>query len=151
MVKLYKMIKIKKTIVPRDIILVKERKMKVMLANRRRHHRYPVTVQLSVRFGTNFLEGTECSDISFGGMCVVLNERINIKSSEGVVMLAQQCGEEIIFFESDFVRLWDNRVFFNRNDTRMGIRFKNVDMKNFDNLCKIISYQDELHKVEQKA
>lgn len=114
-----------------------------MFKNRRKYQRYPVTVQISVRFGENFLEGSECSDISLGGMCVVVNEKIKEKSNNGVVMLVQKCGDEVIFFESDFVRLWDNLVYFNSKDTRLGIRFRNVDMKNFDSLCKIISYQEE--------
>lgn len=114
-----------------------------MFKNRRKYQRYPVTVQVSVRYGENFLEGTECSDISLGGMCVVVNDKIEQKFDAGVVMLVQKCGEETVFFESDFVRLWDNLVYFNKNDTRLGIRFKNIDPKNFDSLCKILSFQGE--------
>ena len=114
-----------------------------MFKNRRKDQRYPITVQVSVRFGENFLEGTECSDISLGGMCVVVNNKINKNYTSGVVMLVQKWGKETVFFESDFVRLWDNLVYFNSNDTRLGIRFKNIDKENFDSLCKILSFQEE--------
>ncbi|MGD9200356.1 MAG: PilZ domain-containing protein [Chitinispirillia bacterium] len=120
-----------------------------MFKNRRKHQRYPITVQVSVRFGDNFLEGSECSDISLGGMCVVVNDKISKNNNAGVVMLVQKCGEETVFFESDFVRLWDNLVYTDSNDTRLGIRFKNIDQKNFDSLCKILSFQEEENLKDQ--
>ena len=45
--------------------------------DRRKEARYPVTEQLSVRFNDNFLNGTECSDISLGGMCIVFEDKID--------------------------------------------------------------------------
>ena len=114
-----------------------------MFKNRRKDQRYPITVQVSVKIGDSFLEGTECSDISLGGMCVVVNNKINRNYTSGIVVLVQKCGEETVSFESDFVRLWDNLVYFDSNDTRLGIRFKNIDKDNFDSLCKILSFQEE--------
>lgn len=112
-----------------------------MFKNRRRHQRYPITVQVSVRFGDTFLDGTECSDISLGGMCVVVNEEIEKNWKYGTVMLVQKYGDETIVFESNFTRLWDNHVYVNRKDTRIGIKFRDIDSTNFNNLCKLISYQ----------
>jgi hypothetical protein len=58
-------------------------------------------------------------------------------------MLVQKYDKELIFFESKFVRLWDNLVYVDRKDTRMGVRFIDIDPRNFDSLCKIISLQSE--------
>jgi len=111
---------------------------------RRRDSRYPVTEQLSVRFNDNFLNGTECSDISLGGMCIVIEDKIDKKYQYGTVFLVQKYNEEVIFFESRFRKIWDNPVYVDRQDTRIGIKFLDIDTRNFDNLQKIISIQEEI-------
>ena len=111
---------------------------------RRRDSRYPVTEQLSVRFNDNFLNGTECSDISLGGMCIVIEDKIDKKYQYGTVFLVQKYNDEVIFFESRFRKIWDNPVYVDREDTRIGIKFLDIDNRNFDNLQKIISIQEKI-------
>ncbi len=115
--------------------------------DRRKDSRYPVTEQLSIRFNNNFLNGTECSDISLGGMCIVVEDEIDKGHKYGTVFLVQKYKEEVIFFESRFRKIWDNPVFVDRNDIRIGVKFLDIDSRNFDSLCKIISIQD---KIENK-
>lgn len=117
-----------------------------MFKERRKKTRYPITEQLSVRFNDEFLNGTECSDISLGGMCIVLDDKIKNDDKYGIVMLVQKYNKEVLFFESKFVRLWDNFVYVNRKDTRIGVKFIDLDPKNFDSLCRIISLKAELAK-----
>ena len=112
--------------------------------DRRKDSRYPVTEQLSVKFNDNFLNGTECSDISMGGMCIVVEDKINQEFKYGTLFLVQKYGEEIIFFESRFRKIWDSLVFVDRKDTRIGVKFLDIDEKNLKNLSRIISLQEEL-------
>jgi len=114
-----------------------------MLKERRKYRRLPVTEQLSVRFNDEFLRGTECSDISIGGMCIVFDDVIKNNNKYGTVMLVQKYDEETIFFQSKFVRLWDNLVYVDRKDTRMGVKFIELDSENFESLNKIIDMQTE--------
>ena len=111
---------------------------------RRRDSRYPVTEQLSIRFNDNFLNGTECSDISLGGMCIVIEDKIDKKYQYGTVFLVQKYGDEVIFFESRFRKIWDNPVYVDRKDIRIGVKFLDIDTRNFDNLQKIISIQEKI-------
>lgn len=111
---------------------------------RRRNTRYPVTEQLSVRFNNTFLNGTECSDISVGGMCIVIDDKIDKEYKYGTVFLVQKYGDEVIFFESRFRKIWDNPVYVDRKDTRMGVKFLDIDTRNFDNLQRIISIQEKI-------
>ena len=114
--------------------------------DRRKYPRYPVIKQLSVRFNNTFLNGTECSDISLGGMCIVVEDKIDEKYKYGIVFLVQKYGEEVIFFESKFMKMWDNPVYVDRNDTRMGVKFLDVDDKNLKSLSRIVSLQEEQKK-----
>ena len=117
----------------------------IMLKERRKNHRFPVTEQLSVRFNDECLDGTECSDISKGGMCICFNDSVNTDSRYGTLMLVQKFDDEVIFFESKFVRLWDTLVYLDKKDTRMGIKFMDIDSENIDNLNKILSLQKSVN------
>lgn len=112
--------------------------------DRRKNSRYPVTEQLSLRFNDNFLNGTECSDISLGGMCIVVEDKIDEKYNYGTVFLVQKYGKEVIFFESRFRKIWDSLVFVDRKDTRMGVKFLDTDDKNLKNLSRIVSLQEKI-------
>ena len=116
-----------------------------MFTERRKHPRMPVMEQLSVRFNDEFLEGTECSDLSLGGMCIVFDDTIKNKNKYGIVMLVQKYDNEVIFFESKFVRLWDCHIFVDRKDTRMGVKFIDMDDKNFKSLNRLIDLHEEAH------
>ena len=111
---------------------------------RRRDSRYPVTEQLSLRFNDNFLNGTECSDISLGGMCIVIEDKIDKEYKYGTVFLVQKYEDEVIFFESQFRKIWDNPVYVDREDTRIGVKFLDIDTRNFDNLQRIITIQEKI-------
>lgn len=122
----------------------------IMFSEKRCAKRYLITEQVTVRFeDDSFLNGTECSDISLGGMCVVLDERIEKKQKYGIIMMVHKYGDEVVMFESRFVRLWDRPVFVDRNDTRMGIKFIDLDPKNFDSLCRIIDIQSDTEHKER--
>ncbi len=114
--------------------------------DRRKYPRHPVIEQLSVRFNNTFLNGTECSDISLGGMCIVVEDKIDEKNKYGIVFLVQKYGEEVIFFESKFMKMWGNLVYVDRNDTRMGVKFLDVDDKNLKSLSRIVSLQEKQKK-----
>ena len=113
---------------------------------RRKYPRYPVIEQLTVRFNDTFLNGTECSDISYGGMCIVVDDKIGKEVKYGIVFLVQKYKEEVIFFESKFMKMWDNLVYVDRNDTRMGVKFLDIDDKNLKSLSRIITIQEEQRK-----
>ncbi len=117
-----------------------------MLKERRKERRLSVTEQLSVRFNDEFLEGTECSDISLGGMCIVVDDPIKKNIKYGTVMLVRKYDKETIFFESKFVRLWDNLVYIDRKDTRLGVKFVDLDSKNFTSLDRILYLQTHQSK-----
>lgn len=117
-----------------------------MLKERRKERRLPVTEQLSVRFNDEFLNGTECSDISLGGMCIVVDDSIENNNKYGTVMLVRKYDKETILFESKFVRLWDNHVYIDRKDTRLGVKFVDLDSKNFTSLDRIIYLQTHQSK-----
>ncbi len=117
----------------------------MMFKERRVNDRIPVTEQLSVRFNDEFLDGTECSDISKGGMCICFSDSINTDSRYGTLMLAQKYDNETIFFESKFFRLWDSLVYLDKKNTRMGVKFIDIDDKNIENLDKILSMQNSVN------
>lgn len=116
----------------------------LMFKNNRHHTRYPVIEKLSLRFENEFLNGTECSNISLGGMCILIDDKISSNDKYGTLMLAQKMGDDIILFEADFVRLWDRLAFADSDDRRMGIKFINIDKENHKKLLKIISTQDKM-------
>ena len=113
---------------------------------RRKYPRYPAIEQLTVRFNDTFFNGTECSDISYGGMCIVVDDRIGKEVKYGIVFLVQKYKEEVIFFESKFMKMWDNLVYVDRNDTRIGVKFLDIDDNNLKSLSRIISLQEKQKK-----
>ena len=110
---------------------------------RRKYTRYPVIEQLSVRFNNTFLKRTECTDLSMGGMCIVVEDKIDEIANYGIVFLVQKYGEEVIFFESKFIIMWDRRVSADRDDIRLGVKFFDVDDENLNSLSRIVSLKEE--------
>ena len=77
-------------------------------------------------------------------MCIVIEDKIDKKYQYGTVFLVQKYGDEVIFFESRFRKIWDNPVYVDRKDIRIGVKFLDIDTRNFDNLQKIISIQEKI-------
>lgn len=115
-----------------------------MSKERRENNRYVFTEKITIQFDDEFLDGTETSDISLGGMCIIVKSKINKHHKYGTVMIVQKFKKEVVMFETKFVKLWDNSVYLDKEDTRIGIKFINVDPKNYNSLCKIIDLQEEL-------
>jgi len=114
------------------------------MTKRRKSSRFLVTEQVSVRFENGeFLEGTECHDISLGGMCIIIPHKIDTECKYGTVMLALAFNAEVILFESRFVRIWDGPVFVDRDDTRMGVKFIDIAGTNLENLKRIVALQSK--------
>ncbi|MBN1984013.1 MAG: PilZ domain-containing protein [Chitinivibrionales bacterium] len=110
--------------------------------DRRKNARYRFEEKISVTFNSEILTASGCSDISLGGMCIILPEAVDVsKNRKGKLSLMQKINNETVVFEADFASLWNSLVSLKGKQSRLGIKFVELNPHNFENLCKIIDNQ----------
>ncbi len=112
-----------------------------MFKDRRKFSRYPCDLTMSVEIGDSTFTTTECSNISLGGMCIVVDNKVDKSIKFGTLHLTKKCDSEEINFQAKLIILWSNFKYVDRFDTRIGVMFKDLDSENKENLQKIISTQ----------
>jgi c-di-GMP-binding flagellar brake protein YcgR len=112
-----------------------------MFKERRKHSRYQCDLRLSVEIGDTTFKTTECSNISMGGMCIVVDDKVDKTIKYGTLTLVQRKDEEEISFNVKLLILWSNFKYVDRRDTLIGVKFKGLDPENSKKLKKIISSQ----------
>ena len=113
---------------------------------RRKNSRYSCDLRLSVEIGDTTFDTTECSNISLGGMCIVVDDKVDKSEKYGTLTLLQKSDEEEVCFNAKLLILWSNFKYIDRNDTtRVGVKFKDLDPENIKKLQKIISHHSNNH------
>ena len=110
---------------------------------RRKNKRIKLNEKITLSINSLEIKGSQTSDISVAGMCILFDSKIELKKNDkGRILLTQRYGKEVISFESDILVLWNNELTGKQTHYRIGIRFLNLDPINFENLCSILSYQE---------
>lgn len=113
-----------------------------MYRERRKHSRYSCDLKLSVEIGNTTFKTSECSNISLGGMCIVVDDKVDKKIKYANLTLIQKNKDEEISVNAKLLILWSNFKYVDRSDTRLGVKFKDLDPENMKNLQKIIEFQE---------
>ena len=111
-----------------------------MTDNRRKDIRYPFQSRVTVTMNDVILNGTECLNISSGGMCIAIDDRIDT-FSDGMLIIVHKHNSEVIFFKADFIVSWNNRHMPDRSHIQIGISFKNLDPENEHMLDRLLSFR----------
>ena len=105
--------------------------------NRRKDQRFPLSSKITLTMNDSILNETECRNISLGGMCITVNDKID-NLENGLLIMVHKFDEEIIFFTTKFKVSWNNTNFPNRKEALFGVNFTDIDPKNLDFLSRII-------------
>jgi c-di-GMP-binding flagellar brake protein YcgR len=97
------------------------------------------TVAVTLDFNGSFVRGSECRDISLGGMLVALREVVEL-NKKGVVTLTTKCGPELITFRAFFQVVRECAIGESNRETGIGIIFTGMDNASVHNLNRIITY-----------
>lgn len=111
--------------------------------NRRKDTRYSLSSRVTVTMNDVILNDTECINISMGGMCLAINDKLD-NWKDGLLILVHKFDKEVIFFSSKFRVLWKNMKSSKKEDSLIGINFQETDPKNFEFLSRIIHYQSNM-------
>ncbi len=84
------------------------------------------------------LKGTECVNISSGGMCLTINDRIDLWNT-GMLIMVRKYKREAIYFKTDFSVTWNSLALPGESEVYMGIAFKELDAANKKALDRILS------------
>lgn len=114
-----------------------------MEENRRNDQRYPLSSKITITMNDVILNKTECRNISLGGMCIAISDKID-NWKNGLLIMVHKFEEEVVFFTTKFKVLWNNDKSSNRKETLIGVNFKDIDPKNFDFLSRIIHHQSNM-------
>ncbi len=112
--------------------------------NRRNHERYNFQAKVTVTMNDVILHGTECVNISSGGMCIKVGDRIDA-IDKGMLIMIHKYQNEVIFFKSDFSVSWNSIQSPVRYNAQIGIVFKKLDSDNKNALDRILSFQTNVH------
>ena len=111
--------------------------------NRRKDTRYTLSSKVTVTMNDVILDGTECRNISLGGMCLAVNDKLD-NWKDGLLILVHKFDKEVIFFSSKFRVLWKNMKSSKRKESLIGVYFQETDPKNFEILSRIIHYKSNM-------
>ena len=98
--------------------------------------RSPVNVTVNDRV----LEGTECINISMGGMCIQVDAAIE-QQQKGTVEMEYECDDEKVTFKGEFVIRWIKPAASEGPERQFGLQFTYYDAKSLSNLARIIITQ----------
>ncbi len=107
-----------------------------MTYENREHKRVFLPSAITLKISDRIIRGSECQNISLGGMYVQTKEEI-IENEKGSVTLTIKCGKTFETFQAGFHVVWTdpNKRF------AAGISFSDVDSKNHQSLENIIHHQ----------
>jgi c-di-GMP-binding flagellar brake protein YcgR len=111
-----------------------------MFENRRKYPRVPLAADIAVRMKGQLLQGTVCTNISMGGMCISFNNHFD-EGTLGKVWLTQNYPDESIVFEADFRKLWVKPITLDKSQKRMGVSFAELYPQHRDSLWRIVRRQ----------
>ncbi len=114
-----------------------------MFSNRREFLRCRLSAKITLTIDDVILYGTECKNISKGGMCVVVGDRLD-ECDDGMLIMVNKYKDEVIYFKANFIVSWNNILSPNQMSTKIGIAFKDLDSRNREALERIISYQSDV-------
>jgi hypothetical protein len=108
-----------------------------MSVNRRKHPRLALDSKVTVTMNDVILEGTTIKNISSGGMCIAVRDRID-KFEDGMLILIYRCHEDVLFFKADFSVSWNSILSPDKYNAELGILFKNLEPTSRNILEKIL-------------
>ena len=111
--------------------------------NRRKDTRYALASRITITMNDVILNETECRNISMGGMCIAIKDKLD-NWKDGLLIMVQKFDKEVIFFSSKFRVLWKDMKPSNRKESLIGVNFHETDPKNFEFLSRIIHYQSNM-------
>lgn len=114
-----------------------------MDVNRRKDTRYALDSKVTITMNDVILDGTECRNISMGGMCIAIEDKLD-NWKNGLLIMVHKFDEEVIFFSSKFRVLWKNMEPSDRKESLIGVHFHETDPKNFEFLSRIIHYKSTM-------
>lgn len=114
--------------------------MSSILSNRRKHPRIPIRATIKVRIGWKTLYPIKVSNISMGGMCVHMEQSIEMGKTGKLWLTQEDIGEVVPFVTKFKIRRVDPPV-SNGKENIIGIEFLNMNRKYQDNLLKILRIQ----------
>lgn len=107
-----------------------------MVFENRKHLRVILPTAITLKIDDKVIQGSECQNISLGGMYVKTSEKIN-ENEKGSLTLTVHCGNKTENFKTNFYVVWTDTV----NKYGVGICFTNIDSDNLQSLENIIYHQ----------
>jgi c-di-GMP-binding flagellar brake protein YcgR len=111
--------------------------------NRRKHARYHLHTRVTFTMNDIILWGSRSINISSGGMCIAINDNIDI-CDNGMLILVHKHNDAAIYFQADFSVAWNSGASSGKAEILMGIAFKELNAKNQKALDRILSFQSNV-------
>lgn len=110
-----------------------------MITERRQYTRKALTVAVTLDIDGTIIRGSECRNISQGGMFIALKQDIAI-NKQGTVTLTTKCGSELITFRSEFQVVRCVYPGEYNGDKGIGVTFTRMDDASNQNLFRILAF-----------
>ena len=107
-----------------------------MTYENRKHIRVFLPVAITLKIDNRIIRGSQCQNISLGGMFVLTREEIT-ENEEGSVALTVKCGKTFQNFQAGFRVVWTDPA----KQYGAGISFNDIDSNNLLSLENIIHHQ----------
>ena len=111
-----------------------------VVQNRRKFSRLPFSARITVTMNDVIIGDTRCKNISHGGMCFVINDRVDAINN-GMIILVHKCDNDITFFKANFAVSWNQVVSHDKHAIELGVNFEGLDTENKKALSRILFYE----------